>query len=126
MAKERNDPNVYKFEALIPRTMGDRVENCKKDYDLTNRQLLKAMIRVFLSAPDVVRRWSMSSHGEMLNLEEIRQAWVSVFGTPLPADPAQGPVEYGQTVVVDSKTGTDTGSVHPFPDPQIPADHTGT
>lgn len=77
------DSSERKFEARIPTSAADRLDSLMEEHDLSNKQILKAMIRVFLSAPEPIRAWALYGNENVLDTEGIRRAWASLFQQPL-------------------------------------------
>ena len=63
-------PGSKKFEGLMPESMWTEYESWAEDRDITNRQLLKALFRLFLSAPDWLKVLALYGKVDRIQIEE--------------------------------------------------------
>ncbi|HUU94052.1 MAG TPA: hypothetical protein VM238_22905 [Phycisphaerae bacterium] len=73
-------PNVHKFEATIPDSMWDEYERWAMGRDVSNRHLLKALFRLFLSAPDWLKLLALYGKTERIQIEEGFRQLLAEYG----------------------------------------------
>ena len=74
-----------KFEAKVPTPMYDAIQEWMSLHDVTsNREAMKAMIRVLLTAPLPIQAAALSDPAwGALDLEQIKQAWRDLLQSPV-------------------------------------------
>jgi hypothetical protein len=82
-------PNNRKFEADVPNTVWEAYETWAQDRPgLTNRQLIHAMFRLFLAAPETLKQLSLSGRPDQMEraclyyVEEIVQELLDSAAVP--------------------------------------------